>query len=196
MPRYDAPVRDLQFVLHDLLNLQAYSNLPGFEDATPDTIDAILEESGKFAKEVLYPLNKIGDEQGCVRSADGSVKTPDGFQEAYQQMVDNGWPLLGKEPEMGGQGLPYIINTATSEITSSANMAFAMYPGLTSGAYEALMAGGSDEQRKMYGPKMASGQWAGTMNLTEPQCGTDLGLIKTKAVPQGDGSYKITGKKI
>ncbi|MEM9842678.1 MAG: acyl-CoA dehydrogenase family protein, partial [Pseudomonadota bacterium] len=181
MPRYDAPIRDMQFILHDVLSIQNYSNLPGFEDATPDLVDAILEESGKFAKEVLFPLNKVGDQQGCVRNADASVKTPDGFPDAYQQMVDNGWPLLGKSPDMGGQGLPYVVNMATSEMTSSANMAFAMYPGLTSGAFEALMAGGSEEQKAKYGPKMASGHWAGTMNLTEPQCGTDLGLIKTKA---------------
>lgn len=196
MPRFDAPVRDMQFIFHDLLELQKYSNLPGFEEATPDLIDAVLEESGKFAKDVLFPLNKIGDEQGCVRGADASVKTPDGFKQAYDQFVENGWPLLNKTPEFGGQGLPYVLGMATSEITSSANMAFGMYPGLTSGAYEALIAGGSEEQRQMYGPKMASGEWAGTMNLTEPQCGTDLGLIKTKAVPQADGSYKITGQKI
>ena len=152
MPRYDAPIRDMQFILHDVLSIQNYSNLPGFEEATPDLVDAILEESGKFAKEVLFPLNKVGDEQGCIRNADASVKTPDGFPEAYKQMVENGWPLLGKSPEMGGQGLPYVVGMATSEMTSSANMAFAMYPGLTSGAFEALMAGGSDEQKAMYGP--------------------------------------------
>ena len=196
MPRYDAPIRDMQFVLHELLALQSYSNLPGFADATPDLVDQILEESGKFAKEVLFPLNAVGDTQGCQRNSDGSVKTPDGFPEAYQQMVDNGWPLLGTDPEMGGQGLPYVLNIAVNEMTSAANMAFGMYPGLTRGAYEALMAGGSDEQRAKYGPKMASAEWAGTMNLTEPHCGTDLGLMKTKAVPQGDGSYKITGQKI
>ncbi|MCF6329827.1 MAG: acyl-CoA dehydrogenase family protein, partial [Henriciella sp.] len=196
MPRYDAPVRDMQFLFHDLLALQNYSNLPGFEEASPDLIDAILEESGKFAKDVLFPLNSIGDEQGCIRNKDGSVKTPDGFKEAYAQMIENGWPLLGKTPEMGGQGLPYVLQMACSEMTSSANMAFGMYPGLTSGAYEALMAGGSDELKQKYGPNMASAKWAGTMNLTEPQCGTDLGLIKTKAVPNGDNSYKITGQKI
>ncbi len=196
MPRYDAPVRDMQFVLHDLLQMQAYSNLPGFADASPDMIDQILEEAGKFAKEVLHPLNMIGDEQGCVRDADANVKTPDGFKEAYKALVDNGWPLLGVDPEMGGQGLPYVLNTAFNEMTSSANMAFGMYPGLTRGAYEALMEGGSDEQKAKYGPKMAAGEWAGTMNLTEPHCGTDLGMMKTKAVPQPDGSYKITGQKI
>ncbi len=196
MPRYDAPIRDMQFILHDFLSLQNYSNLPGFEDATPDLIDAILEESGKFAKDVLAPLNMVGDTQGCIRNNDGSVKTPDGFKQAYSQMVENGWPLLSKTPEMGGQGLPHILQMACSEMTSSANMAFGMYPGLTAGAYEALMEGGSDELKQKYGPNMAAAKWAGTMNLTEPQCGTDLGLIKTKAVAQGDSSYKITGQKI
>ncbi len=196
MPRYDAPARDMQFVLHELLNMSAYSNLPGFADATPDLVDQIIDEAGKFAKDVLHPLNMVGDEQGCVRNADGSVTTPKGFKEAYQQMIENGWPLLGVETEMGGQGLPYVLNTAINEMTSSANMAFGMYPGLTRGAFEALMEGGSDEQKAMYGPKMAAGEWAGTMNLTEPNCGTDLGMMKTKAVPQADGSYKITGQKI
>ena len=196
MPRYDAPVRDMQFVLHDLLSIQSYSNLPGFADASPDMVDQILEEAGKFSKEVLHPLNMIGDEQGCKRASDASVKTPDGFPEAYKQLVENGWPLLGVDPEMGGQGLPYVLNIAVNEMTSSANMAFGMYPGLTRGAFEALMEGGSEEQKATYGPKMASGEWAGTMNLTEPHCGTDLGMMKTKAVPQEDGSYKITGQKI
>ena len=196
MPRYDAPIRDMQFILHDLLALQSYSNLEGFEDATPDTVDAILEEAGKFSKEVLHPLNMVGDVQGCKRNADASVKTPDGFQAAYKQLVENGWPLLGVDPEMGGQGLPYVLNVAVNEMTSSANMAFGMYPGLTRGAYEALMEGGSAEQKAKYGPKMATAEWGGTMNLTEPHCGTDLGMMKTKAVPQADGSYKITGQKI
>jgi alkylation response protein AidB-like acyl-CoA dehydrogenase len=196
MPRYDAPIRDMKFLFHDVLQLQNYSNLPGFSDATPDLIDAILEEGGKFAKEVLFPLNMVGDTQGCVRNADASVKTPDGFPEAYKQLVEGGWPLLSADPEMGGQGLPHVLNTAWNEMVSSSNMAFGMYPGLTHGAYQALMEGGSDAQKAMYGPKMASGEWAGTMNLTEPHCGTDLGLMKTKAMPQGDGSYKITGQKI
>ncbi len=196
MPRYDAPLRDMQFILHDVLEIERYAELPGFEDASPDLVNAILEEGAKFAKEVLLPLNMVGDAQGCVRNPDASVKTPDGFKDAYKQLVENGWPLLGKEAEMGGQGLPAIVNTVWSEMVSSANMAFAMYPGLTSGAYEALMAGGSEAQRQKYGPKMASAEWAGTMNLTEPSCGTDLGIMKTKAVSQGDGSYKITGQKI
>lgn len=196
MPRYDAPLRDMQFLLHDVLEIEQYADLPGFEDASPDLVNAILEEGAKFAKEVLLPLNMIGDAQGCVRNPDASVKTPDGFKDAYKQLVENGWPLLGKETDMGGQGLPAIINTVWSEMVSSANMAFAMYPGLTSGAYEALMAGGSEAQRQKYGPKMASAEWAGTMNLTEPSCGTDLGIMKTKAAAQADGSYKITGQKI
>lgn len=196
MPRYNAPVRDMQFILHDLLSLQNYSNLPGFEDATPDLIDQILEEGGKFASEVLFPLNTVGDKQGCVRNADASVKTPDGFPEAYKQLVDNGWPLLSVDPEMGGQGLPHVLNVAWAEMQASANMAFGMYPGLTHGAFQALIAGGSEELKQKYGPKMASAEWAGTMNLTEPHCGTDLGMMKTKAVPNGDGSYKITGQKI
>ncbi len=196
MPRYDAPIRDMKFIFHDVLALQNYSNLDGFADATPDIVDQILETSGKFASEVLFPLNSVGDKQGCKRAEDASVKTPDGFPDAYKQFVENGWPLLSKTPEMGGQGLPHSLSIAVSEMMSAANMAFAMYPGLTSGAYEALMAGGSDEQKQTYGPKMATGEWAGTMNLTEPQCGTDLGLIKTKAVPQGDGSYKLSGQKI
>ena len=196
MPRYDAPIRDMQFIFNDVLALQNYSNLPGFSDATPDLITQILEEGGKFAKDVLFPLNKVGDTQGCTRNPDASVKTPDGFPGAYRQMVDNGWPLLSTDPEMGGQGLPQVLNMAFNEMVSSANMAFGMYPGLTHGAFQALMEGGSEEQKQKYGPKMASGEWAGTMNLTEPQCGTDLGLIKTKAVPQPDGSYKITGQKI
>ena len=196
MPRYEAPIRDMRFILQEVLQIQNYSNLPGFEEVTPDLMNAILEEGGKFASEVLYPLSAVGDRQGCVRNADASVKTPDGFPEAYKQLVEGGWPLLSVSPEMGGQGLPHVVNIAWTEMVSSSNMAFGMYPGLTHGAYQALMAGGSDELKAKYGPKMASAEWAGTMNLTEPQCGTDLGLIKTKAVPQPDGTYKITGQKI
>lgn len=196
MPRYDAPVRDMKFLFHDVLQLKNFSNLPGFADAEPDVVNAILEEGGKFAKEVLFPLNKVGDTQGCIRNSDASVKTPDGFPDAYKALVENGWPLLSAEPEMGGQGLPNVVNIAWTEMVSSSNMAFGMYPGLTHGAFQALMAEGSDEQKALYGPKMASGEWAGTMNLTEPHCGTDLGLMKTKAIPQDDGSYKISGQKI
>lgn len=196
MPRYDAPIRDMKFILQEMLQIQNYSNLPGFEEASPDLVEAILEEGGKFAKEVLFPLNAVGDRQGCKRNDDASVKTPDGFPDAYRKLVENGWPLLSIDPEMGGQGLPHVVNIAWTEMVSSSNMAFGMYPGLTHGAYQALMAGGSDELKAKYGPKMASAEWAGTMNLTEPHCGTDLGLMKTKAVPQADGSYKITGQKI
>ena len=196
MPQYQAPMRDIEFILNELLSIQDYSDLSGFDEINEELVSAVIDESAKFGRDVLAPLNSIGDQQGCVRNADGSVKTPDGFKQAYAQFVENGWPLLNKPANMGGQNLPYVMSMATSEIVSSANMAFGMYPGLTSGAYEALMAGGSDAQKAKYGPNMASGAWAGTMNLTEPQCGTDLGLIKTKAVEQADGSYKITGQKI
>lgn len=196
MPQYQAPARDIEFILNELLSLQDHSDLSGFDEVNEELVSAVIDECGKFGRDVLAPLNKVGDEQGCVRNPDGSVKTPDGFKDAYGQFVENGWPLMNKPANMGGQNLPYVLSMATSEILSSANMAFGMYPGLTSGAYEALMAGGSDAQKATYGPNMASGAWAGTMNLTEPQCGTDLGLIKTKAVEQADGSYKITGQKI
>lgn len=196
MPQYQAPTRDIEFILNELLSLQDHSDLSGFDEVNEELVSAVIDECGKFGRDVLAPLNKVGDEQGCVRNPDGSVKTPDGFKDAYGQFVENGWPLMNKPANMGGQNLPYVMSMATSEILSSANMAFGMYPGLTSGAYEALMAGGSDAQKATYGPNMASGAWAGTMNLTEPQCGTDLGLIKTKAVEQADGSYKITGQKI
>ncbi len=196
MPRYDAPLRDMQFIFRNVLSLERYSNLPGFSDASPEVVDQILEEAGKFTRDVLFPLNMVGDHQGCKRASDGSVKTPDGFQGAYQQMVENGWPLLAAPEAMGGQGLPAVLNTAFNEMVSSANMAFGMYPGLTHGAFQALMEGGTDEQKELYGRKLASGEWAGTMNLTEPHCGTDLGLLKTKAVPNDDGSFRITGQKI
>jgi alkylation response protein AidB-like acyl-CoA dehydrogenase len=193
---YRAPVRDHTFILRDVLNIDAYSNLPGFADASMETVEQILEEGAKFAEGVLAPLNRIGDQQGCTWSPDNTVKTPDGFKDAYAQMVEAGWPSLGSDPAYGGQGLPAVVNVAFSEMTSSANMAFGMYPGLTHGAYSAIHEGGTDEQKALYGPKMVSFQWGGTMNLTEPQCGTDLGLLRTKAVPQGDGTYKISGQKI
>jgi alkylation response protein AidB-like acyl-CoA dehydrogenase len=193
---YQAPVRDQMFVLRDVLGLDGYANLPGFADASLDLVEQILTEGGKFCEDVLAPINHAGDAQGCVWSADNTVKTPKGFREAYQAMVDAGWPALGAEPAFGGQGLPRVVGLAYSEMASSANMAFSMYPGLTHGAYSAILEGGSDEQKALYLPKLASAQWGGTMNLTEPQCGTDLGLLRTKAVPQGDGSYAISGQKI
>jgi alkylation response protein AidB-like acyl-CoA dehydrogenase len=193
---YQAPVRDYAFLFRDVLRIERYANLPAFADAPVDTVEQILQEAGKFTGEVLAPLNRIGDQQGCTRNPDGSVTTPAGFKDAYKQLVEAGWPLLSAEAEFGGQELPRVVNLAFSEMSSGANMAFAMYPGLTHGAYTAILNGGSDEQKALYLPKMASGQWTGTMNLTEPHCGTDLGLLRTKAVPQGDGSYRISGQKI
>ncbi|MBX3594040.1 acyl-CoA dehydrogenase C-terminal domain-containing protein [Sphingomonas sp.] len=196
MPQYTAPVRDTRFVLDRVLKLDQYTGLPGFSAATPDVVSAVLEEGGKFVAEVLFPINHSGDQQGCTRHADGSVTTPDGFKQAYDQFVEAGWGLLSAPEEFGGQGLPHVIGTAFQEYMISANMAFAMYFGLTHGAIEALRAKGSPEQQAKYIPRMASGEWGGTMNLTEPQCGTDLGLIKTRAEPNADGSWSITGTKI
>jgi alkylation response protein AidB-like acyl-CoA dehydrogenase len=193
---YRAPVRDQLFVLREVLGLESYSNLAGFADAPLELVEQILTEGAKFCEEVLAPLNAVGDKEGCVWSPDNTVKTPKGFKEAYKAMVDAGWPALGSEPEFGGQGLPRVLNLAYSEMSSSANMAFSMYPGLTHGCYSAILEGGSPEQKALYLPKLGSAEWGGTMNLTEPQCGTDLGLLRTKAVPQGDGTYKISGQKI
>ncbi len=195
MPTYKAPTREYGFLLHEVLNLSRYSNLPGFADATPDLVDQIMEQAAKFSEEVLQPLNKVGDEQGC-KLKDGEVTTPDGFKEAYAQLVENGWPSLVCDPQFGGQGLPNTIGVLFNEMVSAANMAFGMYPGLSHGAYSAISNHGSDEQKAMYLPKLVSGEWTGTMNLTEPHCGTDLGLLRTKAVPNDDGSYKISGQKI
>ncbi len=196
MPTYTAPLKDQKFLLNEVLNLSRFSDLPGFDQIDEEMIDAILGESAKFAEEVLTPLNRVGDEEGCTRHEDGSVTTPKGFKQAYQQMCDNGWNGLSADPEYGGQGLPGVLGRACGEMTSSANMAFTMYPGLTTGAAKAIAIGGSDEQKRTYLPKMLSGEWTGTMNLTESHCGTDLGLLKTKAVPIGNGKYKITGEKI
>ncbi|MEM8826080.1 MAG: acyl-CoA dehydrogenase family protein, partial [Pseudomonadota bacterium] len=196
MPIYNAPVRDTQFVLNDVINIEKYSNLPGFADAGADTIQAVLEEGGKFVEGVMFPLNQTGDHEGCTRHDDGSVTTPTGFKEAYNQFVEGGWGTLGANPEYGGQGLPHAISMAFEEYMCAGNMAFAMYPGLTAGAIASIDVKGSDEQKQTYLPKMIEGTWTGTMNLTEPHCGTDLGLIRTKAKDNGDGSYAITGQKI
>ncbi|MDE2486681.1 MAG: acyl-CoA dehydrogenase family protein, partial [Alphaproteobacteria bacterium] len=193
---YQPPVRDYRFVLQDLLQLDRYANLPAFSEASMDVVEQILEEAARFTGEVLAPLNAVGDKEGCTWHADFTVTTPSGFKDAYRQLVDGGWPALGADPAFGGQGLPYVVNLAFSEMSSAANMAFSMYPGLTHGAYSAIVEGGTGEQKALYLPKLASFEWGGTMNLTEPHCGTDLGLLRTKAAPNGDGTYKISGQKI
>jgi alkylation response protein AidB-like acyl-CoA dehydrogenase len=196
MPVYKAPVDDVLFLLNDVFRIERYNNLPGFADASPDVIEAILREAAKFAEEVLQPLNRIGDTEGCKRHSDGSVTTPSGFKEAYAQYAQGGWMGISVPAEFGGQGLPELMTAAVQEFIISANMAFAMYPGLTQGAIAALLMHATAAEKAMFLPNMVSGRWTGTMNLTEPHCGTDLGLLRTKAVKQTDGTYKITGTKI
>ena len=196
MPVYKAPVEEVTFLLGDVFYLARYNNLPGFADATPDVVEAVLSEAGKFAEAVLMPLNRIGDREGCRRNPDGNVTTPRGFKDAYKKLTEGGWIGVSAPADFGGQGLPVVINQAVSEFFASANMAFGMYAALTQGATAALTVHGSPDQKKMFLPKLIAGQWSGTMNLTEPQCGTDLGLLRTKAARQADGSFKITGTKI
>ncbi|HWV62952.1 MAG TPA: acyl-CoA dehydrogenase C-terminal domain-containing protein [Oxalicibacterium sp.] len=196
MPSYKAPIEDVNFLLNDVFQIDRYNNLAGFSDASADVREAILGEAAKFAEEVLQPLNRVGDLEGCVRHDDGRVTTPKGFKEAFRQFADGGWLGLSAPAEYGGQGLPVTLTQTVAEFQTSANMAFGMYPGLTQGAMAALLVHGTDAQKKTFVPKMAAGEWTGTMNLTEPQCGTDLGLLRTRAVKQADGSYKITGTKI
>lgn len=196
MPAYRAPVEDTLFLLEEVLDLQQYAELPGFREAPPDIVQAILAEGARFAEEVVQPINLEGDRVGCVRHPDGSVTTPPGFAAAYRQFVEGGWSALSGDPAHGGQGLPHVLSTAFEEYLIAANMAFSMYPGLTLGAIAAITAVGSEEQKQRYLPALIAGQWTGTMNLTEPHCGTDLGLLRTRAEPAADGSYRITGTKI
>ncbi len=196
MSTYRAPLAEMQFVLNELAGLEQVSKLPGFEEAAPDVVSAILEEAAKFATDVLDPLNWSGDQEGAERRDDGTVKTPAGFRDAYWKFCENGWNGLSKSPDHGGQGLPQIVATAVEEMWHSSNMAFDLCPLLTQGAIEALELVGTDQQKARFLPKMVSGEWTGTMNLTEPQAGSDLAAVRTKAVKQGDGSYRIHGNKI
>jgi alkylation response protein AidB-like acyl-CoA dehydrogenase len=194
MPSYSAPLKDMQFILHDVLRASE-QDIAGYDELDRDFTGAVIEEAGKLASEVLMPLNAVGDTEGCVLE-NGVVRTPTGFKAAFDQMREGGWTALDCDPEYGGQGLPYLMQTAAQEPFVSANMAFQMYQGLTHGAYSAIYIHGSDAQKQTYLPKMTTCEWTGTMNLTEPHCGTDLGLMRTKAVPQGDGTYKVSGQKI
>jgi alkylation response protein AidB-like acyl-CoA dehydrogenase len=195
MPEYKAPVRDIKFVMQELLDCDKHYKQLGYDDASEDMVDAIISEAAKFTEQVIAPLNQIGDEQGCTWT-DGVVTTPDGFKDAYQQYVEGGWPTLSQSEEFGGQGLPYSLNASISEMMSSANHSFAMYPGLSHGAQATIEAHGTSEQKQQYMPKLVEGSWTGTMCLTESHCGTDLGMLRTKAILNDDGSYAITGTKI
>ena len=195
MPHYEPPLRDYRFVLHEALKIQDETAIRGYDEMTEDVTSAVLGEAGKIAAEVLAPLNRVGDVEGC-RLENGVVYTPNGFKAAWAQLVAGGWPSLECDPEYGGQGMPSVLNISVGTMQSAANMAFMMYQGLTHGAYSALAAHGTDEQKRTFLPKLVSGEWTGTMNLTEPHCGTDLGMLRTKAVPNGDGSFHVTGQKI
>ncbi len=196
MSTYKAPLADMQFVMNELAGLAQVVKLPGFEEADPDVVAAVLEEAAKFATNVLDPLNISGDREGSRRNEDGTVRTPTGFKDAYEQFCANGWNGLNKNPEFGGQGLPHLVATAVEEMWHSSNMAFDLCPLLTQGAIEAIERNGSDELKRTFLPKMVSGEWTGTMNLTESQAGSDLAAVRTRAVPQGDGTYKVYGNKI
>ncbi len=198
MPSYNPPLRDMQFVMHEVLNVtEQLKQIPRHADTDADTINAVLEEGGKFAANVIFPLNISGDTEGCkLDKTTHEVTAPKGFKEAYAQYVEGGWAALSCDPDYGGQGLPFVLNQCIYEMMNSANQAWTMYPGLSHGAYEALHAHGTDEQKKLYLPKLVSGEWTGTMCLTEPHCGTDLGMLRSKAEPQADGTYKLNGAKI
>ena len=194
MPHYIAPTEDMQYILNDVLDVKN-SSIPGYADLDADFLSAILEEAGKITSQVLAPLNAVGDQEGC-HFENGVIRTPAGFKDAFKQVKEGGWTGIDCDPEFGGQGLPYLVGTAVGEMFASSNMAFGMYQGLTHGAYSAIHAHGTEAQKQTYLPNMVSCDWTGTMNLTEPHCGTDLGLMRTKAEPQADGTFKITGQKI
>ncbi|MEJ2693632.1 MAG: acyl-CoA dehydrogenase family protein, partial [Candidatus Thiodiazotropha sp.] len=195
MAQYQPPLRDFQFIYQELFDPAQMQSLPGCEELDGELVSAVLEEAGKFFSEVLFPLNRSGDEEGCSFDG-GEVKTPSGFKEAYRQYAEAGWTAIACDPQDGGQGLPTAVNMLVEEMSSASNFSFAMYPGLSHGAYNAIKAHGDEALKRRFLPKLADGSWTGTMCLTEPQCGTDLGLVRSKAVPQEDGSYKLTGTKI
>jgi alkylation response protein AidB-like acyl-CoA dehydrogenase len=196
MAEYTAPLADVRFVLEHLVDLASIAELPGYDHVDADGVFSILEENARFMEDLIAPLNRVGDQQGSVRNADGTVTTPDGFREAYQAYVDAGWGGVAFPPEYGGGGFPWTVGIALQELLTSANMAFSMCPLLNQGAIDMLLHHASEEQREVYLPKMITGEWTGTMNLTEPQAGSDVGALTTKAVPQDDGTYRITGTKI